>query len=120
MSTITIIVVALAALLLIGLAASLLRKRALEREVEHDRLSGEASAHREQADSNIARARELGREAESERSEAERHAIAAEEHTEAAAAHAERARALEQRIRTAGSAAAFHDERAAEREQKLA
>lgn len=106
-------------LIAIAIAVSLERRSRAQKRIEHDRLTGEASAHREQADSNVARARELGREADEHRSEAERHAVAADEHTAAAQEHAEKASALENQVRTAGQSAARHDEQAADREQKL-
>jgi hypothetical protein len=111
--------IALAVLIVIGVAVTMLRKRAAEREIERERLSGEASAHRDQADSNVARARDLGHKAEEERAAAERHAIAADEHAKAAQEHAERATGLEEKTQNAGHAAAFHDKQAAEREEKL-
>jgi FtsZ-interacting cell division protein ZipA len=120
MSTALIIVIVIAAIVVIALIAALLRRRAAEHEIEQDRLSGEALAHRDQADSNVAKARERGREAEQHRSEAEEHAARADQHATAAAEHAEKASALEQQIQTAGKAAAFHDDQAAEREEKLA
>ena len=119
MSTALIIVIAVAAVIVIALIATMLRRNAAEREIEHERLSGEASAHRDQADSNVAKARERGREAEEHRRRAEEHAILAEEHATAASEHAEQAAALESQIRTAGESAAFHDSQAAEREAKL-
>jgi hypothetical protein len=120
MATALIIVIVIAAIVVIAAVAALLRSRAIEREIEQERLSGEALAHRDQADSNVARARERGREAERHRREAEQHAVRAEEHAAAAADHAEKAAALERQIQTAGRAAAFHDGQAAEREEKLA
>lgn len=120
MSTLTIIVIVVAALIAIALLVAFARHRSAEREIEHDRLSSEAFAHRDQADSNVARAREVGREAEAERSEAERHAAVAEEHAQKADEHAQKASDLEKRVETAGRAAAFHDEQAAEREERIA
>jgi hypothetical protein len=58
MSTALIIVIAIAAIVVIALIAAMLRRNAAEREIEHERLSGEAVAHRDQADSNVAKARE--------------------------------------------------------------
>jgi len=51
--------------------------------------------------------------------QAEQHAARANEHATAAAEHAEKAAKLEKGTQTAGKAAAFHDEQAAERERKL-
>ena len=56
------------------------RRRNAERELEQQRLSGEAAAHREQADSNVARAQTTGREADEHRRQAEHHAAEAEHH----------------------------------------
>lgn len=120
MSTALIIAIVVVVLIVAALAVTFARRAAAEREIERKRLSGEASAHREQADSNVGRAKELGREAEVHRAEAERHAVAADEHAEAASEHAEKATKLEQSVQTAGKAAAFHDEQAADREEKLA
>jgi hypothetical protein len=120
MSTVVIFIIVLAVLVLVGLAVTMVRRRAVEREIEADRISGEAFAHRDQAESNVARARDLGQEAEEERKRAEQHAIAADEHAQAAQEHAERATSLEQKVETAGRAAAFHDDQAAEREERLA
>jgi hypothetical protein len=120
MSTALVIVIVVAAVIVIALVAAMVRRQAAEREIEHDRLSGEAFAHRDQADANVARARELGREAEDARRQAEEHAIAADEHARAAQENAQRATELEGRVETAGRAAARHDEQAAEREDKLA
>jgi FtsZ-interacting cell division protein ZipA len=119
MSTALIIVIAIAAIIVIALVATMLRRNAAEREIEHNRLSGEALAHRDQADSNVAKARERGREAEEHRRQAEEHAVRAEEHAAAASEHAEQASQLEGQIRIAGEAAARHDAAAAEREAKL-
>jgi hypothetical protein len=119
MSTALIIVIVIAAIILVAVAAVLIRRRAAERELERRRLAGEASAHRDQAESNVSRARELGRDAELHRRQAEEHAAAAEEHAAAADEHAERATGLDRKVQTAGKAAARHDEQAAEREQKL-
>ena len=119
MSTALIIVIAIAAIIVIALIAAMLRRNAAEREIEHERLSGEALAHRDQADSNVAKARERGRAAEEHRQQAEEHAIRAEEHAAAASEHAEQASTLESQVKTAGEAAAFHDSQAAEREEKL-
>jgi FtsZ-interacting cell division protein ZipA len=119
MSTVLIIVIVIAALIVVGLLVAMARRRAAEREIEQERLSGEALAHRDQADSNVARARERGRDAERHRREAEEHAVRAEEHAAAASEHAEKAGSLERQVRTAGEAAAFHDRQAAEREEKL-
>jgi len=103
----------------IALFVVMARRRAAEREIEHDRLSGEAVAHRDQAESNVARARERGRDADRHRTVAERHAVEAEEHAAAASEHAEKAAKLERQARTAGEAAARHDREAADREAKL-
>ena len=64
MSTALIIVIVIAVIVVVALVAAQLRRRAAEREIEQERLSGEAVAHREQADSNVAKARERGQEAE--------------------------------------------------------
>jgi hypothetical protein len=120
MSVALVIVIVIAAVVLAAVAFTLIRRAAAEREIEHERVSGEAFAHRDQADANVARARDLGREAEEHRSEAARHAAAADEHALAAQEHAERATKLEQEVKTAGKAAAFHDEQAADREERLA
>ena len=119
MSPVLIVVIVLAVLVVVGLLAVMARRRAAEREIEHERLSGEATAHRQQADSNVAKARERGRDAERHRRQAEDHAVRAEEHATAATEHAEKAGTLEREVRTAGEAAAFHDRQAAEREEKL-
>ena len=119
MSTALIIVIVIAAIVVIALIAAFLRSRSAEREIEQERLSSEAVAHRDQADSNVAKARERGREADEARRQAEEHAVRAEEHAAAATEKAEQAAALEQQIRTAGKAAAFHDDQAAEREEQL-
>ena len=119
MSTALVIVIVIAAIVVIALLAALARRRAAEREIERERLSGEASAYRNQADSSVARARERGREAETHRRQAEEHAARAEEHAAAADEHAEKAASLEQDVNTAGKAAAFHGKQAAEREDKL-
>lgn len=109
------------AIVVLAIVAFLVWRRvAAERAAEKARLAQEASAHREQADSNVARARELGSAAEVHRAEAERHAVAADEHAHAAQEHAEKASELESKIRTAGKSAARHDELATDREQKLA
>ena len=70
MSTLLIIVIVIAAILVVAVIASMLRRRAAEREIEQERLSGEAAAHRDQADSQIARARETGQEADLHRAQA--------------------------------------------------
>jgi hypothetical protein len=119
MSTALIIVIIVAAVIVIALLAMLARRRAAEREIEQERLSGEALAHRDQADANVARARDRGRAAEEHRRQANEHAERAEEHATQAAEHAEKATELEGQVRTAGKAAAFHDDQAAEREAKL-
>jgi ABC-type lipoprotein release transport system permease subunit len=120
MSTALIIVIAVAAIVVIALIAAMVRRRNAEREIEQHRLSGEALAHRDQADSNVAKAQERGHEAELHRRQASEHAVRAEEHAAAASEHAEKATGLEREIQTAGQAAAFHDDQAAEREDKLA
>jgi len=114
-----IVVIVIAVLVVVGLLALMARRRAAEREIEAERLSGEAVAHRQQADSNVAKARERGRDAERHRRQAEQHAAQAEEHAAAASEHAEKAGTLEREVNTAGEAAAFHDRQAAEREEKL-
>jgi flagellar biosynthesis/type III secretory pathway M-ring protein FliF/YscJ len=111
--------IVLIALVVIAVIAWALVRRSAQRAAERRRLAGEASAHRQQADSNVERARDLGREAESHRRQAEEHAAQAEEHATAADEHAAQASELEQRTKTAGEAAAFHDEQAADRESKL-
>jgi hypothetical protein len=120
MSAVLIIVIVVAALVVLGLVITMGRRRAAEREIEHERMSGEAAAHRDQADANVAKARERGRDAERHRRQAEEHAVRAEEHAAAATEHAEKAGTLERQVRTAGEAASFHDRQAAEREEKLA
>ena len=119
MSTALVIVIVIAAIVLILAAVAFLRRRAAKREVERRRLAGEATAHRDQAESNVSRARDLGREAELQRRQAQEHQVAAQQHADAAEEHTVRATALDRKVQTAGKAAAFHDEKAAEREQKL-
>ena len=118
MSTALIIVIVIAALVVIAAIAVLLRHRAAEREIEHERLSGEAVAHRDQADANVSRARERGREADVHR----RQVRGTRRPRRGARGRGDRARregrGTEQQVRTAGEAAAFHRE-AAEREDKL-
>jgi len=119
MSTALIIVIVIAAIVVVAAIAAWLRHRAAEREIEAERLSGEAVAHRDQADANVGRARERGREAKAHRRQAEEHAAKAEEHAAVADEHAEKAAELEGEVRRAGEAAAFHDNAAAEREEQL-
>ena len=104
----------------VAVVASLLRRRAAEREIERRRLSGEASAHRQQADSNVSRAqraRARGRASPPPGRRARGEGRGARRGSRRARREGDRARAA--RSETAGKAAAFHDEQAAEREQKL-
>ncbi|MGH2954107.1 MAG: hypothetical protein ACRDK9_08825 [Solirubrobacterales bacterium] len=120
MDALGLIGVLFGALILIGVAYTLVRLGPERRDDVRRRLRSEASAHREQATFEDARARELGRAAMEERRKAERHAALADEYAEKAAVHAERAAELEDAIRRAGRYATFHIGRAAEREERLA
>lgn len=119
MSVLGLIAVILGALILLGVAYALIRRGPERREEVRQRLRSEATAHREQATFESARARELGREALVERQAAERHAALADEHAEKAAAHAERAAEIEGAITRASRYAVFHIGRAADHEEQL-
>ena len=99
--------------------AFLMLREARDRAVEHARRRRDARDHRAQADAGVARARELGGEAELHRAEAQRHAELADEHARKADEHAAAVAELQQKVSRAGSAAGRHDERAAELEGKL-
>ena len=120
MSTALIIVIVIAAIVVVALLAVQLRRSAAEREIEQERLSGEAVAHRDQADSNVSRARERGQEAELHRRQADRTRREARSSTPPRRPSTPSRRPNS----TAGphapaKAAAFHDEKAAEREEQL-
>src|SRR5918996_3655921 len=114
MSPIGLIAVIAGVLILLVVAFVLFRRAATGRAARRERLASEASAHRVQAEANVARARELGREAEEHRRQAEEHAALADEHAEKAAEHAERAAELEDTVGRAGRAADFHEDHATE------
>jgi Flp pilus assembly protein TadB len=119
MSTGSIVVIAVAAAAVLFLLAIMLYRARAEREIERRRVVGEWDAHREAAESGIAKARELGAEAELHRNKASEHAALADEHAEAASAHAEQAEGFERQISSAGAAATRHEAEAAERERKI-
>jgi hypothetical protein len=89
------------------------------RAEERARRTREARDHRAQADAGVARARDLGNEADRHRAEAHRHAELADEHAQKADEHAAQAAELQEKVARAGSAAGRHDERAADLESKL-
>lgn len=119
MSTgLVILIVIAGAIVLFLLTAMVMRARA-ERDIERRRVVGEWGAHRDVADTNRARARELGAEAQVHREAASEHAALADEHAQAAEAHAEQAQQFERELGDAGAAATRHEAAAEEREEKL-
>lgn len=125
MSTFTIIAIAFGVVILVLLVAAILRQRANKREQMRAMLDTEAAEHRQEADANVERARELKPEADRKRVEAGQHEQAAAEHERAAAEHQEaadsakaEAQRIDERARSAGNAAARHDSEAAEREER--
>ena len=133
MSTIAVIAIVAAAIVLAVFLFVALRRWSESRAAIKERHAQEAAGHRQQADAHTSKARELGgeldhhraqaerqhAEAERHRAEAERQAELAEAHSKAAAEAADRANDVEERIPREGRGAAFHDERATELEQKL-
>lgn len=119
MDTAVIISIVVVALVVISIVAAVLRRRAEQRQLERERLAGQASGHRQEADAHVAKARELDHEAAQERQLQSHHAELAERHAAKADEHAERADQLEGRVPREGRSAAFHDERATEIEEKI-
>ena len=99
--------------------AFLMLREARDRAAERVRMRRDARDHRAQADAGVARARELGGEAELHRAEAHRHAELADEHAQRADEYAAAAAGLQQKVSRAGSAAGRHDARAAELEGRV-
>ena len=119
MSTFAIIGIVIAAAIVVFVASAMLLRARAERQIERRRVVGEWSAHRDAADSTVAKARELGADAKAHREEAEEHAALADEHAEAALTHAELAEQLERQVSNTGATAARHESEAKEREEKL-
>jgi hypothetical protein len=114
-----VIVIVVAAVVVLGLLATMLMRARAEREIERRRVVGEWGAHREAAATGHARAQALGAEAAGHREAAAEHASLADEHAEAASEHAEQAAQLERQIADAGDATARHETAAEEREERL-
>ena len=132
-STIVIIIIIVVAVAALAILTVALRRRSEQRRQRRERLASEAAGHRQEADAHASKAQEVKREAETQRrsaaehealaedhrTEAERHAADAERHAAEAQQEAGQADELEERVPREGRAAAFHDEKAAEREQEL-
>lgn len=133
MSTLAIIAIVAAAIVLAVFLGVALRRVSASRAATKERRAREVADHRAQAEAHTEKARELGGElehhraqAERQRAEADRHRAEAirqeelaEEHEEAASEAAERAQEIEERIPREGRGADLHDQRAAELEKKL-
>jgi RecA/RadA recombinase len=116
---VTVVVIAAAAAVVIFVVAAMLRRAHLERDIERRRVVGEWDAHQRAAESNVARARSLGAEAQHHRDKAAEHAALADEHAEAAIAHAQQADQFERMVSSVADRAGHHEAEAAEREAKL-
>jgi FtsZ-interacting cell division protein ZipA len=133
MSTVVLIAIIAAAVVLAIFLFVALRRWNEARAAARERRTQEAAGHRQQADAHTTKARELGSELEHHRAqaaqqqtEAERHRLEAarqeelaQEHAKAAEEAVARADEIEDRIPREGRGAAFHDERATELEEKL-
>ena len=119
MSTALVIAIVIAAVVIGLIALFALRHYMQERARRRERVAADAAGHRREADANTAKARDLNERLAGSREEAERHRELAERHA-ARAGEAEReAGELEEQIPRAGRSADFHDQRAAELEEKL-
>jgi hypothetical protein len=133
MSTIVVIAIIAAALVLGVFLFVALRRYLAERNRRRERLAADAAGHRQEADANAAIAERLNQQAErlrtgaeQHRGEAERHRIEAERHAELAERHAAEAEEesveaeqAKERIERAGRSADMHDQHATELERKL-
>ena len=118
MEPILIIAIVLAVLIVGFVVFKAAQRRAADKQRERDRIRREAEGHREVADSNVAKAQELGPRARAQREIASEHERKAQEHEQAARTHHAEADKLEQKAEVAGRAATRHDDEAARREER--